>query len=175
MMPSVSEADRTIYREKVIPYWKNRTMRERAFAEIPDEWKALYEAGLFTEFMEQRAPGHTSLDGAIYRRGMRDFRVDIAAARARLDWSADSEVLAKDEELKAMDIACEAAIIFAERHAYLADSLASAEPDPGRAGDPRRLGTVGPDPAPASDGPPVQHAPCHPAGDPGTQGLVRPF
>jgi trans-4-hydroxy-L-proline dehydratase len=38
-------------------------MRERIFGHVPTEWKAAYEAGVFTEFMEQRAPGHTTLDG----------------------------------------------------------------------------------------------------------------
>lgn len=65
---AVPAGDLRIYREQVIPYWRGRSMRDRAFAEISEEWKRLYEAGLFTEFMEQRAPGHTSLDGAIYRR-----------------------------------------------------------------------------------------------------------
>jgi len=29
-----------------------------------------YSAGIFTEFMEQRADGHTVLDDKIYRKGM---------------------------------------------------------------------------------------------------------
>ena len=32
-------------------------MRHRMFQELPDAWKHAYEAGVFTEFMEQRAPG----------------------------------------------------------------------------------------------------------------------
>ncbi|HAL93601.1 MAG TPA: formate C-acetyltransferase/glycerol dehydratase family glycyl radical enzyme, partial [Spirochaetaceae bacterium] len=66
---SVSAEDMEIYKTKVIPYWRGRSLRDRAFAEIPNEWKDLYEAGLFTEFMEQRAPGHTALDGSIYSKG----------------------------------------------------------------------------------------------------------
>ena len=50
-----------------------------SFAEMTDEWKAAYEAGIFTEFMEQRAPGHTVLDDKIYHKGMLDFKRDIAA------------------------------------------------------------------------------------------------
>jgi len=130
---AVSESDILAYKEKVIPYWRGRSMRDRAFAAIPDDWKAYYEAGLFTEFMEQRAPGHTALDGSIYRRGLREARAEIAASRARIDWSADRDALAKDEELQAMDIACEAAIIFAERHVELARAMADAEADPKRA------------------------------------------
>jgi formate C-acetyltransferase len=139
---AVDPSEIKAYRDSVIPFWKGRSMRERAFAEIPAEWKALYEAGLFTEFMEQRAPGHTALDGKIYRKGMRDFRADIAKARAALDWKTDPDCLARDEELKAMDIACEAAIVFAERHAALAETMADAEPESARKAELRRIAEV---------------------------------
>ncbi|KAB2887229.1 MAG: formate C-acetyltransferase/glycerol dehydratase family glycyl radical enzyme, partial [Desulfobulbaceae bacterium] len=62
----VAEEDIRAYEEIVIPYWQGRSMRDRIFREVPAEWRAAYEAGLFTEFMEQRAPGHTALDGTIY-------------------------------------------------------------------------------------------------------------
>ena len=48
-------------------------MRELILNEMTDEWKAAYEAGIFTEFMEQRAPGHTVLDDKIYRKGHARF------------------------------------------------------------------------------------------------------
>jgi trans-4-hydroxy-L-proline dehydratase len=138
----VEAEDVAAYRDKVIPYWRGRSMRDRSFAEIPEDWKALYEAGLFTEFMEQRAPGHTSLDGSIYRKGMAARRAEIAASRAAIDWGADPEALAKDEELKAMDIACEGAIIFARRHSRLATEMAAAERDPKRAAELARIAAV---------------------------------
>ncbi len=138
---TVAEEDILAYRETVIPYWRGRSMRDRAFAEIPQDWKELYAAGLFTEFMEQRAPGHTSLDGTIYKLGMNGFRARIAASRALIDWGHDSEALAKDEELQAMDIACEAALIFARRHAELAETMA-AKAGPVRAAELRRIAEV---------------------------------
>ncbi len=52
-------------------------MRELILNEMTDEWKAAYEAGIFTEFMEQRAPGHTVLDDKIYHKGMLDFQAEI--------------------------------------------------------------------------------------------------
>jgi len=139
---SVSDEDMEIYRTTVIPYWRGRSMRDRAFAEIPQAWKDMYEAGLFTEFMEQRAPGHTALDGSIYYKGMNARRAEIAAARAAIDWGADPDALAKDEELKAMDIACRAAILFAQRHAELANAMAAAESDPRRAAELRQIAEV---------------------------------
>ena len=139
---AVAEGDLEVYRDKVIPYWRGRSMRDRTFAEIPEDWKAMYEAGLFTEFMEQRAPGHTSLDGSIYRLGMNARRSRISAARAALDWARDPEALAKDEELKAMDIACEASVIFARRHAELARRMAASEAGAARAAELERIAEV---------------------------------
>lgn len=139
---AVPAEDLKVYRERVIPYWRGRSMRDRAFAQIPQEWKTLYEAGFFTEFMEQRAPGHTSLDGKIYRKGMLDFKADIAAAAAAIDWASDPAALDKEEELAAMDISCDAAITFAERHAALAREMAETEADPARAAELRKIAEV---------------------------------
>ena len=120
------------YRDEIIPYWQGRTMRERVFSLVPEDWKAAYEAGLFTEFMEQRAPGHTTLDGTIYRQGMMDFKSEINRHLAELDYMNDPEAAQKAENLSAMAIACDAAVIFAERHADLAKQMAAVEPNPER-------------------------------------------
>ena len=124
-MPSASG----VYREKVIPYWRGRSMRDRLFAELPEEWKEAYAAGIFTEFMEQRAPGHTVLDDKIYRKGMLDFKKDIADGLARLDFLNDPQALDKREALKSFDISCDALIVFAERHAALARRAGGEETD----------------------------------------------
>ena len=100
---TISDEDIATYAREVIPYWQGRTVRERIFAHVPDEWRAAYEAGLFTEFMEQRAPGHTALDGQIYRKGMLDFKSQISAELNALDYLNDPEATDKAEELKAMD------------------------------------------------------------------------
>ncbi len=55
----VSEETREVYRTKIIPYWKGRTVREKIFSEMSAEWKNAYNAGIYTEFMEQRATGQT--------------------------------------------------------------------------------------------------------------------
>jgi formate C-acetyltransferase len=126
------DADIAVYEREVIPYWRGRSMRDRLFQRVPARWRDAYEAGVFTEFMEQRAPGHTALDGAIYQKGMLDYKAEIAAHRARLDLPGDPGARRQDDELRAMDIACDAAILFARRHAELAEHLASMEPDAGR-------------------------------------------
>jgi len=129
---TVGDEEIRIYQDVVIPYWEGRTMRERVFSSVSAEWKAVYEAGLFTEFMEQRAPGHTTLDGTIYRKGMRDFKAEIAQRLTTLDYRGDPQATDKTQELQAMDICCDAAILFAERHADLAETMARKEDDPRR-------------------------------------------
>ncbi|QWV99125.1 glycyl radical protein [Geomonas nitrogeniifigens] len=120
------------YQETVIPYWGTRSLRDKIFAALPEEWHEAYRYGIFTEFMEQRAPGHTVLDDKIYRKGLLDFKKEIAQAVDALDFAADADAWARREQLTAMDISCDAVILFAERHAKLAESMAAACTDPAR-------------------------------------------
>ncbi|HPE90056.1 MAG TPA: pyruvate formate lyase family protein [Spirochaetales bacterium] len=129
------------YRERVIPYWRGRCIRDRAFADLPAEWLTLYEAGVFTEFMEQRAAGHTALDGLLYRKGLREIKADVAAARSSLP-PEDPRLEEKSAELEAMAMACDAMIRLAERHAEKAEELSSAETDPARSAELRDIAAV---------------------------------
>lgn len=129
---TISEEDIETYAREVIPYWLGRTQRERIFNHVPQDWKEAYELGMFTEFMEQRAPGHTALDGKIYQYGLLDLKARIAKELAALDFMNDPEATDKQEELTAMLISCDAAILFAERHADLADEMSLTEKDPQR-------------------------------------------
>lgn len=129
---TVDEETRRIYRDEIIPFWRGRTIREKMFNELPEEWQAAYRAGVFTEFMEQRAPGHTVLDDKIYGKGLLDFKEDIRQAIDSLDFFHDQEALDKREELKAMEIAADALIIFANRHSQKLQALAAQESDPER-------------------------------------------
>jgi formate C-acetyltransferase len=138
----VSDEAKRAYADRVIPFWVGRSMREAIFAEMTGEWQAAYEAGVFTEFMEQRAPGHTVLDGKIYTRGFLDFKADIERAIARLDFFGDPRAYDRHEQLKAMAIACDAIIRFAGRHAEKARELAAAEADPTRRQELSRIADV---------------------------------
>jgi formate C-acetyltransferase len=138
----ISEEDIRTYEREVIPYWQGRSMRERIFRQVPEEWRRAYESGLFTEFMEQRAPGHTALDGTIYRKGMLDFKAEITGRLAALDYLRQPDAADRAEQLRAMDIACDAAILFAERHAELAERRAQAEADPQRKSELERIAAV---------------------------------
>jgi pyruvate formate-lyase/glycerol dehydratase family glycyl radical enzyme len=136
---AVSKETMTIYEREIIPFWRGRNLRERVFKEAPAEWKSAYEVGMFTEFMEQRAPGHTALDGIIYRKGMIDFKEEIAHSLANLDYLNDCEATEKAEELKAMAISCDAVITFADRHAEMADKMADRETNPERRAELKKI------------------------------------
>jgi trans-4-hydroxy-L-proline dehydratase len=124
----VSEEVRSIQEEKIIPFWQGRSMREKIFKLVSREWLDCYEAGLFTEFMEQRAPGHTVADDKIYKLGMLDLQEQITTNIKNIEALKDSEAnTEKIEQLKAMAICAKALIVFAERHAVRAEELAAAE------------------------------------------------
>ncbi|MEW5872898.1 MAG: trans-4-hydroxy-L-proline dehydratase [Chloroflexota bacterium] len=146
---AVSAPARQVYAEVIIPFWRGRSLRELLFSQMTAEWKAAYQAGVFTEFMEQRAPGHTVLDGKIYTRGFLDFQAEIEASLARLDYLNDPQAYARQEQLKAMHLAAGALMRFAERHAQAARQLAEQEPDAQRRAELARIASV------------CEHVPAH--------------
>jgi len=139
---AVDAATKKAYREKIIPFWKGRSMRDAIFSNMSEEWKAAYEAGVFTEFLEQRAPGHTALDDKIYKKGLLDFKKDITRSLKSLDFSADSHACEEREELKAMEIVADSLIHYAERHADLATKLARKEKNAKRRKELERIARV---------------------------------
>jgi pyruvate-formate lyase len=139
---AVSKEARQVYQETVIPFWRGKSMRDLIFQEMTEEWKAAYESGVFTEFMEQRSPGHTVLDHKIYHKGLLDLKAAIEKSLASLDYLNDAAAYDKQEELKAMRICADALIRFAERHAERARELARQETDPQRKQELERIAEV---------------------------------
>ena len=129
---TISQEDIDTYEREVIPYWKGKTQRERIFNHVSKEWEEAYHAGVFTEFMEQRAAGHTAMDGKMYHEGLLDVKARIEQKIKSLDYINDPEATDKQQELEAMAISCDAAILFAERHAAYAEELAAKEQKPQR-------------------------------------------
>lgn len=129
---TISQEDIDTYEREVIPYWQGKTQRERIFNHVSKEWEEAYHAGVFTEFMEQRAAGHTAMDGKMYHEGLLDVKTRIEKRISELDYIYDPEATDKQQELEAMAISCDAAILFAERHAELAGQMAEKEQNPQR-------------------------------------------
>jgi pyruvate formate-lyase/glycerol dehydratase family glycyl radical enzyme len=139
---SVSLRARQVYQDIIIPFWQGRSMRDLIFREMSDEWKAAYQAGVFTEFMEQRSPGHTVLDDKIYRHGLGDFAQKIQENLSSLDYRNDPQAYTKQEELKAMLICAKALIRFAARHAERAREMSLLETEPQRKAELERIASI---------------------------------
>lgn len=123
----VDNETKQITKEKIIPFWKGRTIRDKIFDAVDVNWIEAYNAGIFTEFMEQRAPGHTVGGKHLWFNGMLDFKGKIQDSIDLLDFFDDPDALDKREELKAMSITAEALILFANRYAIKAEKLARKE------------------------------------------------
>ncbi len=128
----VNDNDRKIQEEEIIPYWEKRSLRNKMLNNLGEEWKKCYGAGIFTEFMEQRGPGHTVGGDVFYRKGFLDLKAEAQAHLDALDFINDKDALRKKQELEAMKICCDAIIIYAERYAKYAKELAEKESDPVR-------------------------------------------
>jgi pyruvate formate-lyase/glycerol dehydratase family glycyl radical enzyme len=126
----VDAKSKKIQEDLIIPAFKKKSMRYRILDNMTEQWKDCYEAGMFTEFMEQRGPGHTSGDDKIFKKGFLNFKEDIAKAISNLDFYNDDEALDKKNELEAMDIACDSVIILGQRYSEYAKELAQKESDP---------------------------------------------
>jgi trans-4-hydroxy-L-proline dehydratase len=138
----VSEEVREIYSDSIIPFWVGKTIREKVFGAMDEKWHQAFEAGVFTEFMEQRAPGHAILDDKIYHRGMLDFKCDIEENRKKLDYFNDRCAYEKDQEYQAMNICADAVIIFARRYADKVKELAQQESNPIRRSELEKIAEV---------------------------------
>lgn len=127
-----TEEDRKLQAAEIIPFWKGRTIREKLLSRMTPEWHDCYEAGMFTEFMEQRGPGHTCGGEQVFTTGYLDYKEKIKKSMDALDWMNDPEASDKMEELKAMDICCDAVIKLGERYHEMAVQKAAEEKNPKR-------------------------------------------
>ena len=126
-MPYMADEDtKESYKNRIIPYWKGSAMRDIMFENLSSEWIDAYNAGIWTEFMEQRAPGHTAGGERIYKNGVLDIKKEIKRQIETLKLS-DPEYYNKLEELKAMDIASDAFLIYAEHYASKLEKMEQAE------------------------------------------------
>ena len=124
-----SDETRSIILNEVALFWKGKSIREKIFKEVDQEWRDSFNAGIFTEFMEQRAPGHTVGDDKIFKKGMLDFKKEIQKAISKLDFYNDADAFSKREELRAMEISADALIAFAKRYSKKLLELAEEEKD----------------------------------------------
>jgi len=126
---TVSDEMKKYYAQEIRPFWEGKTIRDLIFKNMTEEWKNAYDAGIFTEFMEQRAPGHTVADDKIYKKGFLDFIRDIDESLQKIEYFNDINAFEKQQELEAMRICAQAIIRLAQRYSEKAASMAAIEPD----------------------------------------------
>ncbi len=124
----VSEEMRQIYEASIIPFWTGKTNRDRVMSALPNDWKDAYSAGIFTEFMEQRAPGHTVAGQKLYQTGMNDLITACKKKQKDLN-SASPDYIEMYGQLEAMKTSAKAIVRFAERHAIALMAMADTELD----------------------------------------------
>ncbi len=123
----VDDETRRVYKDVIIPFWQGNTNRDKLMAQMTPEWKKAYEAGVFTEFQEQRAPGHTVLGKKPWKTGMNDLIRECRDALRRNGSEDGTLVPAKRDQLRAMEIAAQAIIDYADRYAAALAVLADSE------------------------------------------------
>ena len=123
----VDEETKKNYTDRIVPFWKGRSTRDRIMQTMEPEWLNAFQAGVFTEFLEQRAPGHTVAGTRVFEQGMLDFIRELEVCRSKRPDTGSDSGNAIIEEWKAMEIVAKAMIRFAERHAESLEFMASKE------------------------------------------------
>ena len=129
---TVTEQDLKDQEEIIIPFWRGKSMRDKILAGMTEEWMECYAAGMFTEFMEQRGPGHTCGGKNVFTKGYAEFKTEIHKAIKDLDFMNDPEAVEKKDELEAMLIDCDAVMILGRRYQELLEEEAKKCEDPVR-------------------------------------------
>lgn len=127
----VKEETKKRYENEIRPFWKGKMIRERIFTSMSKAWKKAYNAGIFTEFMEQRPPGHTAGGERLYKKGLCAIKEAIHHKRQAIT-SSHPYAYEQIEELKAMEIVADAMIVYAKRYAEKLETMAKQEQDPKR-------------------------------------------
>jgi formate C-acetyltransferase len=146
----VSEQTKIALAEKVIPYWKGKTMYDKIMSVMDETWKQGLDNGVFSEYSLSRAPGHVNLDGKVIQKGLLGLRKEVEDSLKNID-DCSPNCYQRMQELEAMRITIDAAISFAKRHAFKASELAQTEKDPRRREELGKIAKV------------CEHVPMHPA------------
>ncbi len=138
----VSPETKRILRAEVFPYWKGRQVSDRIIEAVPAEiWKA-DERGVIYNYFRSRTIGHINAGyEKVLRKGMRGIIADIEQALSRREPEGPGAD-AKRLFLESVVMACEAAILLAERYAAEARRLAATEIDPARRAELDRIARV---------------------------------
>ncbi len=128
----VSEETKRALREEVFPYWRGRQIVDRIVEAVPSEqWRA-DDRGVLYHYFRSRTIGHfNAAYDKVLLRGLRGIRADVERVLGSL-CASDADYVERRDFLESVATVCEAAVVFARRHAAEARRLAAAEADAAR-------------------------------------------
>lgn len=121
---AIREEDKNILRE-IYPYWKGRTLQDKAYAAYPEKARLIYDLGIIrNEGNITSGDGHLAVDyGTVLACGLDSYRKRTQAKLESLDLS-DVEEIKKSFLYRAMILVIDSVAAFANRYAELAEALA---------------------------------------------------
>lgn len=139
----LSEEGKKVFKEEVSDYWKNKCVLDRWQAMAPEDMKLLRDNGMiYIDRKAVRGYGETTPAwDLILSEGIGGIRKKAVAALAKLD---DAKVgdLEKIHFLKSEIIVCDGIITLANRHADLAELMASDCEDPIRKAELEKIAAI---------------------------------
>jgi formate C-acetyltransferase len=138
---SISETDAKIVVEEIAPYWMGKTYHESLTQALPDETlKLTYEPSnplLSRYIVNETSSFRSSIQWVhdyekVLKRGFKGIKAEALEKMAALDPLSPVDNMEKRPFLEAIVIACDAIVLWAQRHAKLAAEMAEKETDPVR-------------------------------------------
>ena len=125
----VSDETGQALKDKVIPFWDNQTVYDRILENVRPECLEAVDEGIFFHYYQNPSIGHLTVNyEKVLRKGFKGIRDDITQALSNPDPLAPEQ----KEFLTALQQVVDAVVIFAQRHAALAQKLSETQKDAGR-------------------------------------------
>lgn len=128
--------------KRIYPYWKGRTLQDKALAAYPESARNIYDIGIIrNEGNITSGDAHLAVDyGYVLKNGLNAVVERVRGILKDLDY-ADPEQMKKSYFYKAILVAADGVRIFAERFARLAKKQARSAP-PERAAELREIAQI---------------------------------
>lgn len=135
----ISGEDARIVKEEIQPYWKGKTFHEDLVKAFPEKTKALtYNPDESSRFIvNETASFRSSIQWVhdyeiVLKKGFRGIKEEALEKLAKLDADSAVDTLEKKPFLEATVLVADAIVLWANRHAELAQKRAAEETDEGK-------------------------------------------
>ena len=147
----ISDEDRKIVIEEIAPYWRGKTFHENFAKSLTEETKKLtydHDKELTSRYIvNETASFRSSLQWVhdyeiVLEKGFRGIKEEALEKLAQLDEYSPIDYTEKRPFLEATIITCDAIILWANRHAELADKLAEKESNEKRKNELKKIAEI---------------------------------